>query len=369
MKTFYLDNVASHYRKAVFLLMDQTFDIDYLFGASLGDIKQMDTSLLKGKVEKTKTKRVIGRWYWQPGLVGKLFKPYNCYLLIGETRALSTWLFCLLATLFGKRKRVFFWTHGWYGKETGLEKLLKKIYFRLAGGGVFLYGNYARELMIKEGFKPEKLYVIHNSLDYFQQLALRSKCERSSIYKDHFGNGNPVLVMIGRLNIRKHLDMLFNAVAKLKEESLVYNIVLIGDGEDKGKLMELSKELGITEQVWFYGACYDEATNANLIYNADLCVVPGDVGLTAIHSMMFGTPVLTHNHFPFQGPEFEAVHKGITGDFYEYGSVDSLADSIKSWFANNNERDAVREACYNEIDTQWTPEFQIEVLNNHLFIV
>lgn len=366
MKILYLDNVASHYRKAVFLLMDQTFDIDYLFGASLGDIKQMDTNLLKGKVEKTKTKKVIGRWYWQPGLVGKLFKPYDRYLLIGETRALSTWAFCLLACVTGKRKKVFFWTHGWYGKESGVEKIIKKIYLRLAGGGIFLYGNYARELMIKEGFNSDKLYVIHNSLDYSQQLALRSKCESSPIYKDHFGNSNPVLVMIGRLNIRKHLDILFNAVAKLKEEGQRFNIVLIGDGEDKGKLMELSKELGITEQVWFYGACYDESTNANLIYNADLCVVPGDVGLTAIHSMMFGTPVITHNHFPYQGPEFEAIRTGVTGDFYEFGNIDSLANCIKTWFDNNAERDSVRKACHQEVDKQWTPEFQINVLKTHL---
>ena len=56
MKILYLDNVATHYRKAIFLLMDNTFQVDYLFGESLGDIKQMDTSLLKGHVKKTKTK-------------------------------------------------------------------------------------------------------------------------------------------------------------------------------------------------------------------------------------------------------------------------------------------------------------------------
>ena len=30
--------------------------------------------------------------------------------------------------------------------------------------GTFLYGNYARELMIKEDFNKDKLFVIHNSL-------------------------------------------------------------------------------------------------------------------------------------------------------------------------------------------------------------
>lgn len=366
MKILYLDNVASHYRKAVFLLMDKTFDIDYLFGAKLGDIKQMDTSLLRGKVEKTQTRKIFGRWYWQPGLIGKLFKSYDKYLLIGETHALSTWLFCVLANLIGRRKRVYFWTHGWYGKESGIERGVKKFYYRMAGGGLFLYGNYARELMIKEGFKPEKLYVIHNSLDYSRQLALRNRCEKSSVYIEHFGNDNPVLVMIGRLNMRKHLDMLMEAVSILRDKSELYNIVLIGDGEDKEKLVAISEELGVSDQVWFYGACYDEGTNANLIFNADLCVVPGDVGLTAVHSMMFGTPVITHNHFPFQGPEFEAIVSGRTGEYYEYGSVDSLSESITKWFANNKEREKVRVNCYHEIDTQWTPEFQIGVLSSNL---
>lgn len=366
MKILYLDNVASHYRKAVFLLMDKTFDIDYLFGASLGDIKQMDTSILRGHVEKTQTKRVFGRWYWQPGLIGKLFKSYDKYLLIGETHALSTWLFCMLANLIGKRKRVYFWTHGWYGKESGIERSVKKFYYRLAGGGLFLYGNYARELMIKEGFNPEKLYVIHNSLDYSNQLALRNNCGLTEIYKKHFGNDNPVLVMIGRLNMRKHLDMLIEAVSILRGKGGFYNIVLIGDGEDKEKLVAISESLGISDQVWFYGACYDEGTNANLIFNADLCVVPGDVGLTAIHSMMFGTPVISHNHFPFQGPEFEAIVPGITGEFFEFGSVDSLSKSISEWFEKHNDRDKVRAECYHEIDTQWTPEFQIGVLSSNL---
>ena len=55
------------------------------------------------------------------------------------------------------------------------------------------------------------------------------------------------------------------------------------------------------------GECYSEETNAKLIYNADLCVAPGNIGLTAIHVMMFGCPAITHNDFKWQMPEFEAI--------------------------------------------------------------
>ena len=32
-----------------------------------------------------------------------------------------------------------------------MERIMKKALFKLPKGGVFLYGNYARELMINEG--------------------------------------------------------------------------------------------------------------------------------------------------------------------------------------------------------------------------
>lgn len=367
MKLCQIYNSAAHYREEIFLLMDRSFECDYVFGSLIGDIRQMDTTLLKGKVTKVVNKSFGHGFYWQPGVQSLLTNDYDTFLVLGDTRCLSTWAFCIRARLFHIRKRVFFWSHGWYGKETKAEKFLKKIFFRLPNGGTFLYGNYARKLMIKEGFNPDKLFVIHNSLAYGRQLALREKLQKDSLYQNHFGNDNPNLFFVGRLTKVKKLDMAVRALAKCSEDGHHYNLTFIGDGEAKEELMKLKEDLGLTGRVWFYGACYDEAELGKMIYNADLCVSPGNVGLTAMHSMVFGTPVITHNDFPHQMPEFEAIHEGVTGCFYEYDSVDSLADSIVKWFANHQgQREEVRQACYHEIDTQWTPQFQLEVLKKHL---
>lgn len=359
-------NSAAHYREEIFLAMDRTFDCDYVFGASLGDIRQMDTSKFRGYVTKVKNKRWHG-FYWQLGVQRLLNEDYDTFLILGDTRCISTWLFCIRARLFCRNKRIFFWTHGWYGKETRLEKMLKKRFFCLPNGGIFLYGNYARELMIKEGFNPDKLFVIHNSLAYEKQLELRRILKRENVYGEHFGNNSPNLFFVGRLTKVKKLDLAIKALAKCKDKGQCFNLTFIGDGEAKLELEEMTKELGLTDRVWYYGACYDEAELGRMIYNADLCVSPGNVGLTAMHSMVFGTPVITHNDFPHQMPEFEAIHEGVTGSFYEYGNVDSLANSIIKWFANHQgQREEVRQTCYHEIDTQWTPQFQLKVLKEHL---
>ena len=104
-----------------------------------------------------------------------------------------------------------------------------------------------------------------------------------------------------------------------------------------------------------------------MIYNADLCVSPGNIGLTAMHALVFGTPATTHDDFPHQMPEFEAIREGVTGTFFKYNDVESLANSISRWFAENgNKREEVRRACMKEIDENWTPQFQLSVLKKYL---
>jgi glycosyltransferase involved in cell wall biosynthesis len=366
MKICIIYNFAQHYRTSIFQLIDLEYDCDFFFGDSYLNIKKMDYSLLKGKVTEGPTKH-IGAWSYRPGIQKLLWRDYDAYILLGESRSLSTWLFCIRARLFHPRRKVYFWSHGWYGKESRAERIIKKLLFKLPNGGSFLYGNYSRELMIKEGFNPEKLYVIHNSLAYDEQVAIRKQLTASPVYKEHFGNENPNLMFIGRLTHIKKLDQVLRAMAQLKDRGQNYNMTFIGGGETQKELQKLSSELGLEKNVWFYGPCYDEKKLSELIYNADLCVSPGNVGLTAMHAMVFGTPVLTHNDFPHQMPEFEAIHEGETGAFFKIDDVASLAEGVAKWFAEKGDkREDVRKACMKEIDENWTPQFQIEVLKKHL---
>ena len=365
IKLCYIGNVASHYRKSIFLLMDEAFDCDWVFGDSLGDIKQMDTSDLKGGVDKVKNINLFGgKAYWQKGVLKHLFRNNTHYLMIGDERCLSAWLLLMLSRLMPKKK-VFLWTHGAYGKEGRLKRMVEWVFAKMSDGE-FIYNNYSRNIMIGRGQNPEKLFTIHNSLDYENQLALRKLGLSSTVYEEHFGNKNHVLLFIGRLTKVKKLDQLIDAVRILKEQGNNYNLVFVGDGTERLTLRERVVNCGLESNVWFYGACYDEKTNAELIYNADLCVAPGNVGLTAMYTMVFGTPVISHNNFPWQMPEFEAIHPGETGDFFVMDSVDSLAETIKKWFATKTDRETIRRACYHEIDSQWTPKYQMEVLKNHL---
>ena len=360
MKLCLIYNYAQHYRTSIFKLIDNEFNCDFVFGDSMGDVKKMDYTLLKGNVEEIHNRK-LGSAYFQRNVLKLLRQKYDRYIMLGETRCISTWLFLILSKFY-KNKKVYLWSHGWYGKESKIERIVKKAFFKLADG-IFLYGNYARELMIKEGFNKEKLFVIHNSLAYDEQLAIRKQLNPTDIYNAHFGNNNPNLIFVGRLTAVKKLDMILQAMSKSKTK---YNLTLIGGGEKKEELEKLTKELNLTENVWFYGPCYDETELGSFIYNANLCVSPGNVGLTAMHSLVFGTPVITHNYFPLQMPEFESIKEGKTGVFFEYENVDSLTQKIDEWFCTPRSREDIRQMCMKEIDNNWTPYYQIEILKKNL---
>lgn len=354
-------NYAQHYRLGIFKLLNDELEVDFYFGDKMDDVKKIDYSELSNFRNEVNNIKIFKNFYIQKGVIKLLFKNYDNYILLGEYYCLSTWLILILGKF--TNKKIFLWTHGWYGKETVIQRIIKRKFFNLSDG-IFLYGNYAKKLMIKEGFKESKLHVIYNSLNYDEQIEYRKKCVENDLYKSYFKNGYPTLVFIGRLTKVKKLNYIIEAISLLKNDNFNVNLAIIGNGENLNSLQELVFELDLTNRVWFVGSLYNENEISNFIYNSDLCVSPGNVGLTAMHAMMYGTPVITNSAFSYQMPEFEAIIKGVTGDFFEKDNVKDLAEKIKNWFNINLQRDKSRESCYNVIDSYYNPYIQLKTIKN-----
>lgn len=190
MKLLQIYNFGSHYRAPIYTLIDKEIGGDFCFGDEVLDqagLKKMDYSKLKGKVwEVHNIKLPLGHYY--KGVPKLINADYDTYILSGETRSVSTWLF-LLRALFHPKKRVYLWAHGWLGDEGRLTKLVGKLFYGLCTGA-FIYNNRSRNLMIKKGIPANKLHTIYNSLDYDTQLPLRESLSPRDTYQKHFGNTN-----------------------------------------------------------------------------------------------------------------------------------------------------------------------------------
>lgn len=358
-------NLAPHYRKAIYKAIDNNFECEWFVGDKVDDIKTLSPNEFKS-CTIIRNKKIYKDNYIQVGMIRLLLnKRYNTFLITGDIRNISLWFFLLLSKLL-RKKRVYTWTHGYNGKGGRLSNILKKFFANLSDG-IFLYGDYARNHMIASGINPKKLFVIHNSLDYDNHITCRNNLHQTNIYSNHFGNTNKNLIFIGRLTTVKRLDLLIEAVNQLGERGEYYNVILVGDGVERENLEKLVRKCNIQDRVWFFGESYDELKIAELIYNADLCVSPGNVGLTAMHSLVYGTPVATHNNLRQQMPEFEAVKDGITGVYFNHQDSVSIANAINKWFSEfGDKREFIRNNCMQEIDLNWTPKYQIDKLKKHI---
>lgn len=357
-------NHPSHYRESIYTLMDSRLHCDFFFGDEVPTIREMDCSVLNN-VTRVHYYYIGKRILYVKGVIKPLILKYDTIIVTPATNSITHWMLLLLFKILPK-KRIYFWTHGLYGNESKRQLFFKKLMYKNAAG-IFLYGNYAKRLMIDNGFDASRLHIVYNSLNYEEQLALRKSIRQSNIYLDYFGNSNPTIILIGRINKRKRIELLIEAIELLNRKGFMVNVVIVGDGLDKEELIRLTVEENICKQFWFYGACYDEKTNAQLIYNSDLCVVPGDIGLTALHAMTFGVPVISHDYFPSQGPEFEIIIPGVTGNFFKNGDPFSLCDAIYNWLNSSSyNRDTIRQLCYSEIDKNWNPRAQIRTFEKVL---
>ena len=224
-------NFAPHYRRSIYQLIDQTWDCDWYFGSNRSDIKTLDLSVLRRAITVPRKAFMREPFYRLKGvsaLAGD--RTYDRYLVIGEPYCMSAWGVMLRLRLFHPKKRVYLWSHGYYGRESFVKRVLKRLFFKLAHT-VFLYGDYARDLMIQAGFKAEKLVVVHNSLQYDQQLQFRNELDNRHSSDLEFGERGHNLIFIGRLTRSKRLDLLLEAMSQLQKQGVRTYLTVVGDGE------------------------------------------------------------------------------------------------------------------------------------------
>lgn len=313
------------------------------------------------------------KFLWQSGLVREIFKgDYDSFIFLGSPYFLSTWIGVILAKI--KGKKVYYWMHGVYKDNPGLVDYVKLFGFYKLAHGFFMYGHRAADILKKYKVRDEKdIHVIYNSLAYEENLALRRNLDVADILhfrqREFQDSSTPIVVFIGRLNDVKRLDLLIQAqeILKKKHGKVFFNSIIIGAGQETDNLKQLAETLGLSANIVFKGAIYDEATNGELLMHADLCVTPGEVGLTAIHSLAYGTPTISHDNLNIQMPEVESIKPGFSGDLFKHNDVTSLAESIEKWLTLNPVKtSAIMSDCYQIIDQYYNPKFQAKIFNEVL---
>jgi len=292
---------------------------------------------------------------WQSGVIAKVFRERpDVVIAQGSPYDLTAWALTVVGRILGRA--VLLWTHGLQGEESGLKWIVRKCLYRLSRG-LLLYGDHAKQLLIAKGFPADRLHVVYNSLDDCEQKAVfrRITEQDREAFRGSLGiEANERLICFtGRLQPVKRLPSLLQALALVMQRGKHVHLVLVGDGSERSGLESLSAELGLTRLVHFLGAVYDESRLGLVISASDLAVVPSGAGLSVMHSLAYGTPVLLHDRIEEHFPEWEAVREDETGWFYRWGEVSDCANKIIDTLFPRPRKQGMTGACRSMIDDRY----------------
>jgi glycosyltransferase involved in cell wall biosynthesis len=139
------------------------------------------------------------------------------------------------------------------------------------------YSQRGADEYARYGFPLDYLFVAHNSVSPSPTWDMP---KRPSTFNLH-----PVILFVGRLQLRKNIDLLLGACAEIQNVRLV----IVGDGPDREAFEALAAEIFPSAE--FVGAKHGEELKPYFA-EADLFVLPGTGGLAVQEAMSHGLPVI-----------------------------------------------------------------------------
>ena len=241
---------------------------------------------------------------------------YDTVIAEFNPRILSNVLACFAARRRGLK--FIWWGHGFRPKSGPVAQL---IYLWLAAHAhaVIFYTSEGAKKMIKRGMPQEKAFIAWNSIDTEEILRLK---------QEFVPDQRPRILCIGRLIPEKKVDLLLRGFAlAVPRISAAARLTIIGDGPQREPLGRLAEQLGIAERVDFIKGTYEQKQLAPYFNTSSISVSAGYVGLSAIHSLAYGIPMIIADKEP-HSPEIAAIEDGVNAVFFQAGQADGLADQI-----------------------------------------
>ncbi len=179
------------------------------------------------------------------------------------------------------------------------DPLIKKIVYVIVRfvhqrcNAAIAYGKGSREFLIFLGVKPDKIFIATNTVDnfLFEEIP-RMNRKKIEMLRTQLGLRNKKMILyVGSLELRKRLEILITVFERIKAKLPETSLLILGDGPDKDRLIELRNKKGLTKDVKFIGKV-DYYTVPLYYALSDVFVLPSQGGITVMEAMASGKPVI-----------------------------------------------------------------------------
>ncbi|MCH6256980.1 glycosyltransferase family 4 protein [Puniceicoccaceae bacterium K14] len=220
-------------------------------------------------------------------------------------------------------------------KQTGLMGFLKSWTLRNVDA-VTVNSEATREAVMALADVKSKLRLIHASPNEKEAIGDVVRTIKSDI----IGSKKPLVLFVGRLIEEKGVADFLEAFALLKNRYPDAAACIVGDGQDRGKFVDLAKNLRIFGSVHWTGWLKSEEVTS-WMSAADVLIVPSREspggwkeaqGLVIVEAMLVGLPVVASR----VGGIPDMIENGKTGWLVEHSSPTSIFESVTDVMENQD---------------------------------
>jgi glycogen(starch) synthase len=210
---------------------------------------------------------------------------------------------------------------------------------------IIAVSEHTKKAIIREyGIPADKIEVVHNCYD--PESLISEDGDNAYVYLRQLKQqGYRIVTSVGRLTIQKGLPNLLHAFKEVVAREPKSLLLMVGSGEQRNELIQLSADLGIGQHVIF--ADFQRGKRYRDAYAiADLFVMPSisePFGLVALEAIGYGTPVLVSR----QSGVAEVINNCLKVDFWD---TKEMANQITAVIQNDVLRDELHANSYKEYD-------------------
>lgn len=192
-----------------------------------------------------------------------------------------------------------------------------------AEGDFFLPVSHSLEhRLIQDGCDSKKIRVLRSGIDLSKFTYAERKLNAGEL---------PRVLTIARLVERKGIDYALKAVAELKKSGRKVLYSIVGDGEERGNLELLIRNLNLKDEVQLHG-WYDHSEVRKLLAESHLLLCPSvtvdgeqeGVPNVVKEAMAMGLPVIGTDN----GGTSELIENGASGFIVPERDVDAIVDRM-----------------------------------------